>query len=203
MSRRLRVAVPTLLALGLVSAGCSEDPATSEPLDPAERTPTSQPTVPESGQSSSEPPSAALNGLDLDLGEWADDERSRSLQRYLAAVGQTVREKVTSPLFFDSTSAQQMNDRRALAARAKDQGATVADTTRAYLADVEDRGDTVVAQVCVWGPSVAFVDERTGKPLESTPRQWTPQSVTMTLVQQQWWVTHEARGRFACDEEAP
>ncbi|MDQ3628082.1 MAG: hypothetical protein M3419_04620 [Actinomycetota bacterium] len=198
-----------LLTVVLLAAACSDD-GPSESLDLAER-PTDQPApeseqeAPESAQGATQraTPATTGRGLDLDLGRWAGDERSRPLQRYLAAVGQTVRSKVTSPLFFDSTSAQQMDDRRALAARAKDQGATVADTTLAYLVGLEDRGAAAVAEVCLWAPSVTFVDERTGEPLRPTPQQWTPRSVTMTFVQQQWWVVDEARGRFACDEEAP
>jgi len=202
MSRRSDALAPVVLALGLVAAGCSNDQGASDPLDLAE--PPTEPMVsdPDQGPTQRTAPTD-ITGLDLDLGHWADDERSRTLERYLAAVGQTVRDKATSPLFLDSTSAQQMDDRRALAAQAKDLGATVADTTLAHLSGLEDRGTTTVAQVCLWAPSVAFVDERTGEPLRPTPRRWTPRSVTMTFVQQQWWVVDEARGRFACDEEAP
>lgn len=196
-----------LLPLALLVVGCSDDDA-GEPFELSGDA--SRPSAPpaESSGTPTEPlasdgPPTEVTGLDLDLRDWAGDERSPSLERYLAAVGQTVRDKVTSPLFFDSTSAQQMNDRRTLAAQAKEQGATVADTTVAYLADLQDRDTTAVAEVCVWGPSVAFVDERTGQAFTPTPPRWTPRSVTMTFVQQQWLVVDEARGRFACDEEAP
>jgi len=188
-----------VLALGLLAAGCSDGAASSDPLDLAE----GPSQAPEPEESAEPPRRSDVTGIELGLEQWAGDERSRTLERYLAAVGQTVRDKVTSPLFLDSTSAQQMDDRRALAARAKDQGATVADTTLAYLADLKERDAATVAEVCVWGPSVAFLDERTGRPLRRTLRRWTPRSVTMTFVQQQWWVVDEARGRFACDKEAP
>ncbi len=67
---------------------------------------------------------------------------------------------------------------------------------------VSRTGSNATVRACLWGPSSANRDARTGKVVEQVPARWYPGTLTMTGTAGRWKVAQAAEGQFSCKDAA-
>jgi len=174
----------------LVLFGCSDEPveanaAGEEPVTASQGAPPQVPLV------------------HVDAGRWADEAPMSSLIDYLQARHASMRDHAPTAELVSTSTFQWLQQQRQVIAVADQRGWTVpaAATVAVQRADVG--GVDAVISLCLWGPSVDFVDESTGEPVRSTPAQWHPFDVKMVLASDRWLVAGAAQGGFRCEGEQP
>ena len=181
-----RVGVIAVLSLAGVLAGCSDDDESSfEPWGEFE-----------SSSGSSDPEGAVVH---VDTGEWSNDAMVPTLVDYLEARQASMRERRITPDLVGTATFQWIQQQRAVIADAKRRGWTVPDEARMQIVGVDADGAEAVVQVCMWGPSVDFVEVETGQSVRPEKRQWYPFDVKMVMAGERWYVAAAAQGDFACE----
>lgn len=135
----------------------------------------------------------------VDTGRWADDAMVPTLVEYLEARQASMRERRIVPDMVATATFQWIQQQRLVISDAEDRGWTVPAEARMRIAGVKLGNSDAVVRVCMWGPSVDFVDAETGEPVRSHLRQWYPFDVKMVLAGSHWYVSAAAEGAFACE----
>jgi hypothetical protein len=135
----------------------------------------------------------------VDTGQWGNDAMMPTLVEYLDARQTSMRERRITPAMVETATFQWIQQQRAVIADAEQRGWTVPAQARMRIAGVESDGADAVVRVCMWAPSVDFVDAKTGKPVEPEVRQWYPFDVKMVLADDRWYVAAAAEGDFGCE----
>lgn len=135
----------------------------------------------------------------VDTGRWADDAMMPTLVAYLQARQASMRERRIVPDMVATATFQWIQQQRLVISDAEDRGWTVPAEARMRIVGVEPGNSDAVVRVCMWGPSVDFVDAKTGEPVRSHSRQWYPFDVKMVLAGSHWYVSAAAEGAFACE----
>jgi len=135
----------------------------------------------------------------VDTGRWADDAMMPTLVEYLEARQASMRERRIVPDMVATATFQWIQQQRLVISDAEDRGWTVPAEARMRIVGVEPGNSDAVVRVCMWGPSVDFVDTETGEPVRSHLRQWYPFDVKMVLADSHWYVSAAAEGAFACE----
>ena len=176
-----------VLAVGAVMAGCSgEDEGTFQPRGSvASQTP---------GDSESED-----TVVRVDTGRWAEDAMVPTLVEYLEARQASMRERRIVPDLVETATFQWIQQQRLVISDAEHLGWTVPAEARMRIVGVEPGNSDAIVRVCMWGPSVDFVDAETGEPVRSQMRQWYSFAVKMVLARSHWYVSAAAEGAFACE----
>jgi hypothetical protein len=138
-------------------------------------------------------------GVRVDTGRWADDAMVPTLVEYLEARQASMRERRIVPDMVATATFQWVQQQRLVISDAEDRGWTVPAEARMRIVGVEPGNSDAVVRVCMWGPSVDFVDAETGEPVRSHLRQWYPFDVKMVLAGSHWYVSAAAEGAFACE----
>jgi hypothetical protein len=182
-----RTALVALLVAGGLATACSDDDdGTLEPTGSVDSS-----------------PYASSNSDDtvvrVDPGEWGNDAMVPTLVDYLDARQTSMRERRITPEMVGTATFQWIQQQRAVIADAKKRGWTVPAEARVRVVGVDEDGPDAMVHVCMWAPSVDFVDAKTGKPVEPGVRQWYPFDVKMVLVDDRWYVAAAAEGEFGCE----
>jgi len=135
----------------------------------------------------------------VDTGRWADDAMVPTLVEYLEARQASMRERRIVPDMVATATFQWIQQQRLVISDAEDRGWTVPAEAWMRIVGVEPGNSDAVVRVCMWGPSVDFVDVETGEPVRSHLRQWYPFDVKMVLAGSHWYVSAAAEGAFACE----
>jgi|GEM_PF-3211441 hypothetical protein len=175
-----------LLAVGGAVAGCSGDDDGFEPAGEVSSTDTG----------SSEPTATVVR---VDTGRWSDDVMVPTLVDYLEARQASMRERRIVPDLVETATFQWIQRQRAVIADAKQRDWTVPARAKMRIVGIESGGSDAIVQVCMWGPSVDFVDVETGAPVNAPKRQWYPFDVKMVLAGDRWYVAAAAEGAFGCE----
>lgn len=206
---RTQRALPVVLgcAAALALVGCSDrgnalaQPARTSPGTPSAVT-TNRSAVPSGDRSAAAHP-AARPGLRIDLRSWQDSRPVEVAADYLAAYQVSMRERRIVPAMVRSTAFQEVQSSRSVIAAAAQRGWTVPGQALAYVAALDRSGDSAVVSMCLWEPSVAYRQERTGRPVHPRARRWDAKDVKMEAVGDRWYVVEAKRGSEPCRREAP
>lgn len=182
-----RVGVIAVLSCAGVLAGCSDDDESS--FEP-------QGEVESSASGNSDPEGTVVH---VDTGEWSNDVMVPTLVEYLEARQASMRERRIVPDLVETATFQWVQQQRAVIADAKQRGWTVPAEAEMQVVGVESAGLDAVVQVCMWGPSVDFIDAKTGQSVRPEKRQWYPFDVKMVMAGERWYVSAAAQGDFACE----
>jgi len=193
---RLIALATALLSLAFVSGGCSDEPLPLNAGDPA-------PTAVVAGgteQAEGTAPAAAVN---VDTGRWASEAPIPTLTDYLQARQESMRVHAATADLVTTSTFQWLQQQRQVIAVAEEQGWTVPPAATMRVERAVVGGVDAVIGLCLWGPSVDFVDQSTGEPVRRSTPQWHPFDVKMVLAGNRWLVAGAARGAFRCEEEQP
>ena len=185
--RLARVGVIALLASTGVLAGCSGD-------DESSFEPKGEIGSAETGGSGPE-----RTVVHVDTGKWSDAVMVPTLVDYLEARQESMRERRITPAMVETATFQWIQRQRAVIADAKERGWTVPDEARMRIVGVRDRGADAIVRLCMWGPSVDFIEVDTGRPVRPEKRQWYPFDVKMVQAGEHWYVSAAAQGKFSCE----
>ena len=173
-----------IVLLAVVAAGCSDDADSS--------------FVPH-GEVGPGNPETVDTVVDIETGRWRNDAMIPTLVEYLEARQSSMRERRIVPDMVETATFQWIQQQRLVIADAEDRGWTVPAEARMRVVGVEAGNADAVVRVCMWGPSVDFVDAKSGEPVRSQQRQWYPFDVKMVLAGDRWYVSAAAEGAFACE----
>jgi hypothetical protein len=176
-----------LLATGGMVAGCSGD-------DDSGFEPTGEVTTSDPGTSDSD-----ATVVRVDTGKWSNDVMVPTLVEYLEARQASMRERRIVPDMVETATFQWIQRQRAVIADAQQRDWTVPAAARMRIVGIESGDSDAVVQVCMWGPSVDFVDAETGEPVRAQKRQWYPFDVKMVMAGDRWYVAAAAEGAFGCE----
>jgi len=190
---RLIALATALLSLTLVSGGCSDEPLPVNAGDPP-------PTVAVADGTEQAAPTAAVN---VDTGRWASEAPIPTLTDYLQARQASMRAHAATADLVTTSTFQWLQQQRQVIAVAEEQGWTVPPAATMRVERAVVGGVDAVIGLCLWGPSVDFVDQSTGEPVRRMTPQWHPFDVKMVLAGDRWLVAGAARGAFRCEEEQP
>jgi hypothetical protein len=135
----------------------------------------------------------------VDTGRWSNDVMIPTLVDYLEARQTSMRERRIVPDMVETATFQWIQQQRLVIADAEDRGWTVPAEARMRVVGVEPGNSDAVVRVCMWGPSVDFVQVESGEPVESQMRQWYPFDVKMVQARARWYVSAAAEAAFACE----
>jgi hypothetical protein len=181
-----RFIVPTLLAGALLTSCSGDDESDFEP-------------------SGSVDPDLAGNLADddtvvrVDTGRWSDDVMVPTLVEYLEARQTSMRERRIVPEMIGTATFDWVQQQRSVIADAKERGWTVPKQARMRVVGIDTAAGDAMVQVCMWGPSVDFIEVKTGEPVNQEMRQWYPFDVKMVLADDRWYVAAAAEGDFRCE----
>jgi hypothetical protein len=176
--------------LGIVAAGCSgDDDSGFEPRG----------SVDSSTSDGSEVEDAEDTVVRVDTGRWSNDAMIPTLVEYLEARQTSMRERRIVPDMVETATFQWIQQQRLVISDAEDRGWTVPAEARMRVVGVEPGNSDAVVRVCMWGPSVDFIEAETDEPVRSQMRQWYPFDVRMVLARDRWYVSAAAEAAFACE----
>lgn len=135
----------------------------------------------------------------VDTGRWGELMMMPTLVEYLRARQASMRERRIVPDMVETATFQWIQRQRAVIADANRRGWTVPARARVRIVGVRPNGADAVVRVCMWGPSVDFVDTETGESVQPEVRQWYPFDVRMVQVGDRWYVSAAAEGQFGCE----
>lgn len=135
----------------------------------------------------------------VDTGRWGDEPMMPTLLDYLEARQASMRERRIVPEMVSSATYQWVQQQRAVIADAEDRGWTVPARAEMRIVGVRPGPSDTTVRLCMWGPSVDFIDRRSGEPIRSGERQWHPFDVKMVQVEDRWFVSAAAEGEFPCE----
>jgi hypothetical protein len=135
----------------------------------------------------------------VDTGKWGNDVMVPTLVEYLDARQTSMRERRITPEMVETATFQWIQQQRAVIADAKERGWTVPAEAKMRVVGVDEDGPDAVVRVCMWAPSVDFIDANTGKSVDPEMRQWYPFDVRMVMVDDRWYVAAAAEGEFGCE----
>jgi len=184
-----RTALVAMLLAGGLATACSDN-------DDGSFEPTGSVDSPSDGNSTADD-----TVVRVDTGEWGNDVMVPTLVEYLEARQTSLRERRITPEMVETATFQWIQQQRAVIANAKERDWTIPAQARVRVVGVESDVPDAVVHVCMWGPSVDFVDAKTGKPVEPEVRQWYPFDVKMVMVDDRWYVAAAAEGEFGCEVE--
>jgi hypothetical protein len=177
-----------IVLLAVVATGCSGDDEDSS-------------FVPRGEVGSPTPgnPEIVDTVVNVETGRWGHDAMIPTLVEYLEARQSSMRERRIVPDLVETATFQWIQQQRLVIADAEDRGWTVPAAARMRVVGVEPGNADAVVRVCMWGPSVDFIDAKSGEPVRSQQRQWYPFDVKMVLAGDRWYVSAAAEGAFACE----
>jgi hypothetical protein len=181
-----RSASAAVLLVGLATACSGNDDASFEPTGSVDSSP--DPTS-----------STGDTVVRVDTGEWGNDVMVPTLVEYLDARQTSMRERRITPEMVETATFQWIQQQRAVIADAKDRGWTVPAEAKMRVVGVDQDVPDAVVRVCMWGPSVDFIDANTRKSVNPQMRQWYPFDVRMVMVDDRWYVAAAAEGEFGCE----
>ena len=146
-------------------------------------------------------PATPATTVDVDAGRWADEAPMPTLMSYLQARQASMRDHAATVDLVTTSTFQWLQQQRQVIAVAQERGWTVPPAATMTVERVVVRGLDAIIRLCLWGPSVDFVDESTGEPVRSMTPRWHPFDVKMVLAGDRWLVAGAAQGAFRCEEE--
>ena len=191
-SRRIGLAT-ALLSGALVSGGCSDEPPAVNADDPEPTATLKRPAE------QAAPPTI----VDIDAGRWAGEAPMPTLVDYLQARQASMRAHAATADLVTTSTFQWLQQQRQVIAVAEERGWTVPPAATMTVERAVVGGVDAVIRLCLWGPSVDFVDQSTGEPVRRATPQWHPFDVKMVLAGDRWLVAGAAQGAFRCEEEQP
>ena len=182
------------VAAGLAVASCTAQ--NSSPAAHSEGSAPGPPTTTAHG----DPPSTGTV-VNVQAGRFTDEAMMPTLLDYLQARQESMRQHAATADLVATSTYQWLQQQRVAIATAQQRGWTVPQTATVTVQRVESGSVNAVVGVCLWAPSVDFVDERTGHPVRRTPVQWYPFDVKMVRTSDRWLVAEVARGNFGCKKD--
>jgi hypothetical protein len=187
MSRTVIVLCAALAIGGVMSSGCSDDEdASFEPRGEVESS--------DAGTST-----GGETVVEVDTGRWSDEPMVPTLVKYLEARQASMRERRIVPDMVGTATFQWVQQQRAVIADAEQRGWTVPAQAEMRIVGVRTGVSDTTVQLCMWGPSVDFIDRRSGEPVRPGERQWYPFDVKMVQAEDRWFVSAAAEGEFVCE----
>lgn len=183
-----RACVAAVFACAAVVTGCAgdADDSTFEPRGEVDSSP--------AGNSGGEG-----TVVRVDTGEWSSDVMVPTLVEYLEARQASMRERRIVPAMVETATFQWVQQQRSVIAKAQKRGWTVPAKARMRVVGLDSGSNDAIVRVCMWGPSVDFVDAETGEPVQPRKRQWYPFDVKMVMAGERWYVAAAAEGEFGCE----
>jgi hypothetical protein len=135
----------------------------------------------------------------VDTGRWSNNAMIPTLVEYLEARQTSMRERRIVTDMVETATFQWIQQQRLVISDAEDRGWTVPAEARMRVVGVEPGDSDAVVRLCMWGPSVDFIQAKTGEPVGSQMRQWYPFDVKMVLARDRWYVSAAAEAAFACE----
>lgn len=188
------IVVAATAAVAVGACGGGDEPAAAAPTS----------TSPEASSlpAAAGDPDAATT-VDVRAGAFVDEPMISTLVRYLDERQTSMREHGATAGLVSTSTYQWLQQQRGVIATADQRGWTVPAAATMIVHSVTGGSPDALVGLCLWGPSVDFIDARTLEPVRRTPAQWYPFDVKMVFTGDRWLVAGAAQGEFRCEDRTP